>query len=127
MHRFVTEYWKKPVAVHDLGYVSYRNPEYVLDLWGLASAEALRRRTTEKDPAWMAGMAQRHDVKLAMIYDPWFPNLPASWRKVGSMALSRKCVTPAWNEVSFYATDDAAVPEVTRALNDFKNARGPVF
>jgi hypothetical protein len=125
MHRFVTEFWKKPVAVHDLGYVSYRNPEYVLDLWGLASPEALRRRTTEKDPAWMKEMAERHGIKLAMIYDPWFPDLPASWRKVGSLALTRKCAAPAWHEVSFYATDEATVPQLILRMEKF-NKTAPV-
>jgi hypothetical protein len=35
VHRFAVEY-SEPVAVIDLGWVTYRNDEYVLDLWGLA-------------------------------------------------------------------------------------------
>ncbi|MDX1696293.1 MAG: hypothetical protein R3208_21185, partial [Ketobacteraceae bacterium] len=34
MHRFAVEYYNKPLAVNDLGYVSYNNDNYVLDLWG---------------------------------------------------------------------------------------------
>jgi hypothetical protein len=29
MHRFAVEFYKRPVAVNDLGWVSYRNPNYV--------------------------------------------------------------------------------------------------
>ena len=35
MHRFATGWWKKPIAVNDLGWVAFRNDAYVLDLWGL--------------------------------------------------------------------------------------------
>ena len=44
MHRFVADFYRKPVAVNDLGWVSYRRPAgvRVLDLWGLASPEASR-------------------------------------------------------------------------------------
>ena len=46
MHRFVVDYWKKPVAVNDLGWVSYRNPNYVLDIWGLGSEEVRKLRAS---------------------------------------------------------------------------------
>ena len=50
MHRFAVDFWGKPVAVNDLGYVSYRNPNYVLDLWGLASPQALKARMANEAP-----------------------------------------------------------------------------
>src|SRR5690606_5192818 len=44
MHRLVTECWRMPVAVNDLGWVSFRNDHYVLDLWGLGSETARKAR-----------------------------------------------------------------------------------
>ena len=42
-----------PVAVNDLGWVAWRNDEYVLDLWGLASLQALEARRTYVESAWI--------------------------------------------------------------------------
>ncbi|RMF38681.1 MAG: hypothetical protein D6754_06990, partial [Alphaproteobacteria bacterium] len=52
MARFAKDYVRAPVAVNDLGWVAYRNPHYVLDLWGLASREALATRLTDPGPGW---------------------------------------------------------------------------
>src|SRR5262249_29726849 len=46
MHRFVADFYRRPVGVNDIGWVSYRNPNYVLDLWGLGSETARRKRAT---------------------------------------------------------------------------------
>ncbi len=51
MGRFARDHWRAPVAVNDPGWVSYRNPNYVLDLGGLASLEARRSRAM----GWPAG------------------------------------------------------------------------
>lgn len=67
MHRFVTEHWQKPVAVNDLGWVSYQNDNYVLDLWGLASIQALQARKAG-DPNWVSKTTANHNVQLAMVY-----------------------------------------------------------
>ena len=122
MHRFAANYWRKPVAVNDLGYVSFRNDRYVLDLWGLASPQALKARMHHEDPAWMNVLAEKHGVGLAMIYSAWFPDLPAGWKKVGALRLSRKLITPAGGEVSIYATKPEFVPEITEALNRFRES-----
>lgn len=122
MHRLAADYWRKPVAVNDLGYVGFRNDRYVLDLWGLASPQALKARMRHEDPAWMNVLAEKHGVGLAMIYSAWFPELPAGWKKVGALRLSRKLITPAGGEVSIYATKPEFVPEITEALNRFRKS-----
>ncbi|MDP3849561.1 MAG: hypothetical protein Q8Q59_03585 [Luteolibacter sp.] len=122
MHRFAADYWRRPVAVNDLGYVSFRNDPYVLDLWGLASPLALKARMNNEDPAWMNVLAEKHGVELAMIYSAWFPVLPTGWKKVGALRLSRKLITPAGSEVSIYATNPKALPEITEALDRFRKS-----
>ena len=88
MHEFVTNHWKSPVAVNDIGYVGFQNDEYVLDLWGLGSEEA-RRLIRADDPDMLRKLTAKHDVHLAMIYEEFFYNvIPADWRKVAELHLS---------------------------------------
>lgn len=122
MHRYVVDYWRKPVAVNDLGYVSYHNDQHVLDLWGLASARALKARMGNEPASWMAGEAVKHDVKLAMIYPSMFAGIPDQWEKVAVLRLSHTCVTPAGPEVSFYATVPESATEIRRTLTDFRKS-----
>ena len=126
MHRFVTEYYRAPVAVNDLGYVSYANDNHVLDLWGLASIDALEARTNERVPAWMDELARRYNVKLVMIYDQWFANsVPSQWVPVGKLLTGGLKVSVADRTVSFYATDPAEVARLRRLLDQFRRTLPP--
>lgn len=120
MGRFVQEHYRKPFAVNDLGLVSFNLDKsvYVLDLWGLASNEAVRQK--DKSPAWLAGITRRHNAGLAIIYDAWFDERPASWTRVGRLWLSSKRVTPASDNVSFYATGVGDAAEIRRELEAFR-------
>ena len=120
MHRFVTEWWKKPLAVNDLGWVSFQNDQYILDLWGLASQEALEARMKRRDLSWMDDVARKRGVGLAIVYESWVPARAIGWIKVGEMHLSRARVTPASSKVSFFATSVATVEEIDQKLQDFK-------
>ena len=115
MARFAAEYWPDPVAVNDIGLVSYRDDDYVLDLWGLANAEARRARgggiypsDAAADPSgadavvgnvnanseegagveggqWMRRLADQHSVTAAMIYSSWFTQVPPQWVPVAHL------------------------------------------
>jgi len=119
MHRFAVEYYKKPVAVNDLGYVAYQNNNYVLDLWGLSSTQALKYRANDTSSVWMDKITKDYNVKFAMIYDMWFENIPAGWIKLGELKLSKIRVTPSHNSVSFYAADNFAYDELYKILKEF--------
>lgn len=121
MHRFTVDYYKKPVAVNDLGYVSYKNSSYVLDLWGLASAEALNYRRRSQDTEWMSRLAKANNVELAMVYDNWFDRVPTDWIKIGDLKLGRKKVTVAGSKVAFYATNQGAYTNIVEQVNRFKD------
>ncbi|MCA6116216.1 hypothetical protein J6524_15120 [Bradyrhizobium sp. WSM 1738] len=119
MGRFAREFFPHPVAVNDLGLVAWRNPNFVLDLWGLGS-EAVRKAKLAGayGPAQMAWLAEARGVKLAMVYDRWFPSgVPASWTKVA--VLRTKPVTAAVGDVAFYRTSAADQGELARALDSF--------
>ena len=119
MHRAAGEIADGPVAVNDLGWASYRNDRYVLDLWGLASKEAWRLRRV-RAPGWMRDLAAARGVELAMIYDSWLgAQVPADWVLLGRLRLGRSRITPASDLVSFYATSAAAAARLRPRLSAF--------
>jgi hypothetical protein len=119
MHRFLVGYYRGPVAVNDLGWTSLHNTAYVLDFGGLASQEALQGRLHEHNSDWMRRLCQEHGVRLAMIYDGWFPTHPAEWIHVGTLKLARYRITPAFPQVEFYATEPATAETVRSELATF--------
>lgn len=121
MSTFADDYWKAPVAVNDLGHVAYRNPNYVLDLWGLASADALEARLRGTDPMWADKLAERYDVKAALIYKRWLgDNIPPNWIEVAQLRLNIPLATLGSDVVSVYATRPDAVTPLTEALTAFE-------
>ena len=120
MHRFAVEYWKQPVAVNDLGWVSYNNPSFVLDLYGLGSEEVRRLKMTEGgfDANTLSMLVERKNVSLIMIYEGWFKSkIPNEWQKVAN--LNRSSVTAANDQVSFYITPKANRTKVLDLLRQF--------
>ena len=120
MHRFVSNWYNAPVAVNDLGWVSYRNPNYVLDLWGLASYEALEQRKSAVDAEWMAVLAEKHNIKLVMIYTEWFSSVPSSWIPVAHLRLSGKATVVGGDIVTFYVLAPTDVDTIRTDLEEFK-------
>lgn len=119
MHRFVVDYYKKPVAVNDLGYVSYQNSNYVLDLWGLGSQKALKSRLNSDNTNWKQDLIGKANVRLVMIYDSWFDDIPDEWIKVGELHLGKQRITPASYSVSFYAINQDAYSEIFKKIKLF--------
>jgi len=119
MHRFAVRYWGAPVAVNDIGLVSYDNPNYVLDLWGLGSDAARRLRRDNTGSAWMDVLARQSGTRLAMIYPDWFGTLPSTWRPVGMLRLRHGYLVNGGRQVGFYATDESALPRIKSALQAF--------
>ncbi len=113
MARFSRDYVQAPVAVNDLGCVAFHADHYVLDVWGLASPEALTLKRRQSSAVWMDSLAQRHGVKLAMIYDHYYPLLPKQWVCIGKLFLGRRKVTTDQTVVSFYAVK----PEIAAQLH----------
>jgi len=119
MHRFATEYWKQPVAVNDLGWVSYNNPSFVLDLWGLGSEDVRRLKLAGGlDAQALDALVSRRHVSLIMIYDDWFKGkIPTTWRRTAVLNTSR--VTAASGQVTFYVTQQVERQEIVGLLNQF--------
>jgi hypothetical protein len=120
MHRFVTEFYRQPVAVNDLGWVSYRNDLYVVDLEGLASDWARVQRQQAQGTEWMDALMKKHGARLVMIYDEVLPTHPTTWRRLGELDLLRPRFSPAGIRVAFYATDDSTSSIATKILRRFR-------
>jgi hypothetical protein len=121
MAAIVQNYLKEPVAVHDLGMVSFYGGQYVLDIAGLASYEALQQNRNPDTATWIAALMQRHGVEHAMIYDSFYPRRPANWIRVATLHLPPPCVmTGSSDSVAFYSTSPAAAARLARALEQYR-------
>jgi hypothetical protein len=117
MARFAKDFVKAPVAVNDIGHVAWRNPEYVLDLWGLASPEVLDIRSGAPEPGWGGPLAKSRGVEVAMIYDRLAGTaVPPAWTRLGTLRLDVPSAFLGGRDVDFYATDPAAVPRLMQAI-----------
>jgi hypothetical protein len=126
MHRFLSGYWKGPVAVNDLGLVSYHNPEEVLDLGGLGSEKARILIAEEAGPDTYRDFVASNNIHLVLIYPEWFrKSVPDSWKEVGILYLSHAHLSAGNNSVSFYATDDATAATLRSELTEFQKTLPP--
>jgi hypothetical protein len=118
MHRFLADYYRKNVAVNDLGLTSYRRAPgvYVLDVVGLASLEAAS--ASDKGAPWLENIVSRHRAGLAVLYPGWF-QIPASWIPVGSMCGAQTTQVIGGRCVVFYATSPGSEPEIRDDLLRF--------
>ena len=117
---FAKNYLKGPVAVNDIGLVSFNNPNYVLDLSGLGNTDIFKQRVFQKDSSWMNQLVERSDIQLAIIYKNWFHAIPDNWRLLGCMYLSKKRVSTSQGVVYFYATRAKYQPFLVEKLEQFK-------
>jgi hypothetical protein len=113
LYRFSTEFYQAPIAVNDIGQVSFRNDQYILDLWGLASLEAARLIKT--DPRWAETLVRKNKVQVIAMYAELLKEPPIDWVEIGSFEIDREKVTAAGPKVTIYATRDADITAI-RAL-----------
>lgn len=125
MHRLVTECWRQPVAVNDLGWVSFRNEAYVLDLWGLGSEEARKARAAG-EPGWMAKLVADKNVGLAMVYPGWFErDLPPEWTAMGEIGFTERGITPFAPATTVFATYPGAQDEIRTCMQRLSDSGPP--
>lgn len=85
MANLVKHYWQDKVAINDIGMIGYKNPYGILDLVGLANADA-RRASWSGDPDWADKLVRQRHIKLIMIFRSWFtPENRKNWTPVGEL------------------------------------------
>ncbi len=74
MGNFIKKYYDRDtVALNDIGAVSYFKQNGIVDLWGLADIDVAKsKRNNYSTPAFLYNLANKKDVKLAVLYDSWF-------------------------------------------------------
>lgn len=125
LHRIATEFLDADVAANDIGWLSYRNPHRVLDLWGLGSERARRLRMTGRR-TWMAELVGGDPVPAALVYQEWFSGqFPPGWLAVGRLHMAGPLVAAAQRAVTVVATSRDRVPGVTEALQRYAATAPP--
>lgn len=116
--RFVAAYWRAPVAVNDLGQVSWQGGEPVLDLWGLADQQT-RVARLDGTPHWVRTSVDRSGARLVVVYPGWFDHeISPAWRRVGTL-VGAPTVTSDSREVAFYVVGAADYGRACRDLTAF--------
>jgi hypothetical protein len=111
----------EPVAINDLGLVALYGDQYILDLWGLGSIQALNYRKTETGVDWMSSLMKEKDVHYAIVYAEWFPEIPGNWIEVAEMRLTIPKASTASKSVFYYATDDASAKKLKAVMERFRD------
>lgn len=120
MRRFAHEHLQQPIAVNDLGLAVWANPDYVLDLYGLANNEARRLRIFAPTPGWAGPLVARHGVSVIMIYDSFIEaGISPDWEPLGKLVMLRAAGYVGNAEVNFYAATSEDVVSARAALDDW--------
>jgi hypothetical protein len=121
MGRFLGRFYHdKPVAVNDIGAVSFLADTKLQDLVGLASRECARLRLRKDySDEMVLSLAKQECVQVAMVYRDWFSS-PA-WTEVGQWRIEGN-VTCGRDNVSICAVDSSATAELVRNLRAFASS-----
>jgi hypothetical protein len=121
MARFVHDELKAPVAVNDLGWVAWRNDNFVYDLWGLGSREALIARAGGTAPdGWAGPLLARRGIHVAMVYEKHFGKaLGPGWAKVADLVMDPPVGRLGDWRVTFYADSPAEGAALHEMLTRF--------
>jgi hypothetical protein len=111
----------EPVAVNDLGLVALNGHQYILDLWGLGSIQALHYRKTRTDVEWMTTLMNEKGVHYAFVYNDWFPERPKNWIEVAEMRLTIPRASAAYDSVFYYATDVESAKKLKTVMEHFRD------
>ena len=113
------------VAVNDIGVINYRSEIHCLDMAGLATQAVFQglRDRAELVPVWTRE-AEARNVRVAIVYDSWFPVLPPTWVRAGSWKVADKS-NLGGDTVSFYAVGGEDVAKLKGALIDFAPSLPP--
>jgi hypothetical protein len=120
LHRFVTRFYRAPVAVDQIGYLNFENTHYVLDLSGLGSEAARKQRARARTSEWMDALLASHDVGLAIIDPSVDPTVPAAWTMIGELRLGGTISGDTARRYHFYARRQEDIAAAASALEHFE-------
>ena len=118
VHRF---YNATPVAMGDIGAISFFSQGKNVDLEGLGNLEIARsRKNGYWTPDFLYSLTQRDSVKVAIVFDASYPRqLLQQWKKVAIWQIPDNVACYS-DVVSFYAVDSTEAPRLTANLQAFQ-------
>jgi len=118
--RFARDYVKAPIMVNDIGLPSFKNDNYVVDIWGLASKPALDAWSKNAPRGWANTLAVETGADLAMVYENWVrPAVAPGWTTLGYLTLKGPSYAVAGRQVTFFATNPQSVERLQNLMRDF--------
>lgn len=123
--RFLSlNYNDEPIAVNDIGLVSYKTKSRIIDLWGLAYKPVFDlKRGNLYDTYKIEEILDREKVKVAAVYSEWFDigkGFPYSWHHAGTMKIEDNVVCGS-DAVSYFAKDSISFNKLKIHLEQFSN------
>lgn len=118
LHRY---YNKTPVAIGDIGAVSYFTEGKDLDLVGLANIDVARsKKNNYYTPQFMNKLTKDEGVRIAICYDYYtMAGLRQYWTKVATWTIPDN-VTCGDATVAIYAVDSSDAPDLKKNLVEFQ-------
>lgn len=108
------------IAANDIGVIALRNPNFTLDLVGLASKHQLDEARAKVGDDWISYLSDKYKIDYAIIYDTWVPVRPENWIKIATLKTNGWIVMAASDRVSFYATSEAASEKLRSVIAKYK-------
>lgn len=132
MARFVKDYYQAPVAVNDVGLVSYSSPDEVYDVCGIANSSELENDISDQKTGWCYGsrvsdkQLRQKNINLLMIYidSRFIASPPKSYQLIGVLHLLLPADGVASRDVYFFATPKTAQHTI-RLLKVFEKTLPP--
>ncbi len=117
MRILVAESFNDDVIANDIGLISYRNENKIVDVAGL-SCERARVAISCKETAWMDEICVENNVAMAVIYTRAYRDvIPGDWVHAASLILIGPLFVVPERSVDIYITDRDRAEEVYSALD----------
>ena len=123
MGRFVRQHYNNsPIALGDIGAVSFLSEGKKLDMEGLGDIEVARSRLNHYwSPAFANWLLRKDSVKIAIVYAKSYPAVMQNWTRVGSWQIPNNVVCYS-STVSFYAIDSSTAIGLKANLQAFERS-----
>ena len=122
MGQFVKKYYNNtPIAMGDIGAISFYAQGKSLDLEGLGNLEmAKARKYNYRTPEFYYDQCKKNNVRIAIVFDRAYPwQLLQRWYKVAIWQIPNNVACYS-DVVSFYAMDSTGGPELKGNLQAFQ-------
>lgn len=120
MSRFHKAFFSHPVAVNDIGLVTFNTKNYVLDLFGISSGHAQKLKL-DSTSVLLDSITKTKNIRFAMIYKSWFRYLPDNWVYAGDLRIKSRVVFIGSN-VGFFLIDKSLKSQFIKSLLQFKDS-----